>query len=198
MLDERPTVEQARRGDERAWRELYDRHVELVFRLAYRVVNDRDVALDVVQETYVKASAAIGKFRGDSSFRGWIASIALNEARTWLRKRGREREVALDAIPEPESTERGVDDQIADADLAARALAFVATLPDQQRDSVLLRTTEGLSYREIAAAVGSSEGSVRVSYHHGMTKLRAHMEQVMGTTGAGRECAADTEGGDGT
>jgi len=177
MLDERPTVEQARRGDERAWRELYERHVELVFRLAYRVVGDRDAALDVVQETYVKASVAIARFRGDSSFRGWIASIALNEARSWLRKRGRERQIALDAIPEPEARERGAEDVVADADMAARALEFIATLPDQQRDAVLLRTTEGLSYREIAAAVGSSEGSVRVSYHHGMTKLREYMER---------------------
>jgi RNA polymerase sigma-70 factor (ECF subfamily) len=179
MLDDRSAVEQARHGDERAWRELYERHVDLVFRLAYRVVNDHDVALDVVQEAYVKASRAIATFRGDASFRSWIASITLNEARSALRRRGRERQVSLDAVGEPESGERAADDAASDSELAGRALKFIGTLPDQQRDAVLLRTTEGLSYREIATLVGSSEGSVRVSYHHGMTKLREYMKDVM-------------------
>lgn len=179
MLDDRAAVEQARLGDERAWRVLYERHVDLAFRLACRVVNDRDVALDVVQEAFVKASRAIGGFRGDSSFKSWIATITINEARSSLRKQGRERQVSLESVAEPESGGRRADDRVSDRQLAARALDFVATLPDQQRDAVLLRTTEGLSYREIAAIVGSSEGSVRVSYHHGMTKLREHMKSLL-------------------
>lgn len=60
-------------------------------------------------------------------------------------------------------------------DLAERALTFVRTLPDQQREVILLRATEGLSYREIAEILGTSEGSCRVSYHHGMAKLRGHL-----------------------
>ncbi len=179
MLDDRVAVEQARRGEERAWRELYDRHVDLVFRLAFRVVRDRDVALDIAQEAFIKASKAIDGFRGESSFKSWIASIALNEARSWVRKRGREAEVALDTVAEPAAGERGPDRVLEDRDLASRALEFVATLPDQQRDAVLLRTTEGLSYREIAAALGTSEGSVRVSYHHGIGKLRTYMERFL-------------------
>ncbi|MCG8469813.1 MAG: sigma-70 family RNA polymerase sigma factor [Gemmatimonadetes bacterium] len=179
MLDERSAVEQARLGDERAWRELYDAHVDLVFRLAYRVVNDRDAALDVVQEAYVKASRSIDRFRGDSSFRSWIASITLNEARSWARKRARARQVGLDTVAEPADGSRGAAEAVSDADLAARALAFVDTLPDQQREAVLLRTTEGLSYKEIAEMLDTSEGSARVSYHHGITKLRSHMAQLM-------------------
>ncbi len=179
MLDDRSAVEQARHGDERAWRELYERHVDLAFCLAYRVVNDRDVALDVVQEAYIKASRAIASFRGDSSFKSWIVSITLNEARSWLRKRDRQRQVSLDAVRELESDARPADESVSDSELAGRALEFIGTLPDQQRDAVLLRTTEGLSYKEIAAVVGSSEGSVRVSYHHGMSKLREHMKKLL-------------------
>lgn len=179
MLDDHSAVEQARRGDERAWRVLYDRHADLVFRLAVRTIGDREAALDVVQETYVKAARALDGFRGDASFRSWIASIALNEARSCVRRRARKREVALDAVPEPAQGKRAADTAVADADLAARAIAFARTLPDQQRDAVLLRTTEGLSYKEIAAALDTSEGSVRVSYHHGMAKLREHMAALL-------------------
>lgn len=193
MLDDTAVVEQARRGDERAWRELYERHVDLVFRLAFRVVKDRDVALDLVQEAYVKASRAIDGFRGDASFRSWIASIALNEARSWVRKRARAPRVSLEAVPEPVSEERLPDQEVVDGDLAARALGFIETLPDQQRDSVLLRATEGLSYREIAELLGTSEGSARVSYHHGMAKLRAYMERFSDVAGPADELARGPE-----
>ena len=179
MPDDGSAVERARRGDQRAWRELYDRHADLVFRLAHRVVNDRDIALDIVQEAYVKASAAIADFRGDASFRSWIAAIALNEARTWVRRQARAPRVALDRVAEPECGSRPADQAVAERDLARRALVFIETLPERQRDAVLLRTTEGLSYREIAELLGTSEGSARVSYHHGITKLRGHMERLM-------------------
>lgn len=179
MSDDGSAVERARSGDQRAWRELYDRHADLVFRLAHRVVNDRDTALDIVQEAYVKASTALADFRGDASFRSWIAAIALNEARSWVRRRARMPRVGLDRIPEPESGHRPQDLAVADRDLAGRALAFIETLPALQRDAVLLRTSEGLPYREVAAMLGTSEGSARVSYHHGMTKLRRHMEGLM-------------------
>lgn len=183
MLDDRSAVEQARRGDDRAWRALYDRHADLVFRLALRTVGDREAALDLVQETWVRAALAIDGFRGDSSFRSWLASIALNEARSWLRSRARRLEVGMDAAPEPRADGRTPEEIAADADLARRALAFVRTLPDQQREAVLLRTVEGLSYREIAAALGTSEGSVRVSYHHGIHKLRDHMKAATRVAG---------------
>jgi RNA polymerase sigma-70 factor (ECF subfamily) len=194
MVDDRSAVEQARGGDQDAWRRLYDAHADLVFRLAFRVVGDRDSALDVVQEAFVKASASIDGFRGDASFRSWIASIALNEARSWVRKRVRARQVPLESVGEPADDRRGADQRAADGELAAFALAFIATLPDQQRDAVLLRTTEGLSYREIAGALGTSEGSARVSYHHGMKRLRAHMATRTGATDESARRETEHEG----
>lgn len=59
MLDDARAVEQARRGDDAAWRILYERHVDLVFRLAMREVGDRDAALDVVQETFIRATRGL-------------------------------------------------------------------------------------------------------------------------------------------
>ena len=193
MLEERTAVQQARLGDESAWRTLYDAHSDLVFRLAFRVVKDRDSALDVAQEAFVKASQAIDRFRGDSSFKSWIASITLNEARTWLRKKARSAQVSLESAPEPADERRGPDEIVSDADLCARALEFIEMLPDQQREAVLLRTTEGLSYKEIAEILATSEGSARVSYHHGISKLRDHMERYI--VSDPDPCPASGEGG---
>lgn len=175
MLDDGRAVEQARRGDEAAWRFLYERHVDLVFRLALREVGDRDAAMDIVQETFLRVARGLEGFRGDSSFRSWIARIAINRSRTWLRGRSGRREVSLEAAPAPSDDAPGPEAAAVRSDLAERAFAFVRTLPDQQRDVILLRTTEGYSYREIAEILGTSEGSCRVSYHHGMSKLREHL-----------------------
>lgn len=175
MLDDGRAVEQARRGDEAAWRVLFERHADLVFRLAMREIGDRDAALDVLQETFLRAWRGLERFRGDASFRSWVARIAINESRTWLRGRSRRREVRLDDRPlrAPGTGELGA--AVERSELAERALALVRALPDQQRAVILLRTTEGYSYREIAEILGTSEGSCRVSYHHGMAKLREHL-----------------------
>ncbi|MFQ5680055.1 MAG: RNA polymerase sigma factor [Gemmatimonadota bacterium] len=189
MLDDDQAVEQARRGDEAAWRYLYERHVDLVFHLALRAVGDRDGALDVVQEAFVRAARGLDGFREEASFRSWIARIAINESRTWLRRRARRREISLERVPGRAGGEELPDAVLARQDLARRALEFVRTLPEQQRDVILLRTSEGYSYREIAEMLGTTEGSARVSYHHGMAKLREHL--------AGRAEPAAEAGGEG-
>lgn len=190
MLDDGPVIEQARRGDESAWRHLYESHADLVFRLAIRSVGEREAALDIVQETFIRASRAIEGFRGEASFRSWIARIAINETRTWLRRQTRRREVSLEVVRDRSDGAMAVDTAVARGELAERAFEFVRTLPDQQRDAVLLRTTEGYSYREIAELLDTSEGSVRVSYHHGITKLREHMAEL-----AAREEGRNAKGG---
>lgn len=182
MLDERQAVEQARRGQEVAWRYLYDGHADFVFRLAVRTTGDRAAALDVVQETFVRAAAGIGKFRGDSTFRSWLARIAFNETTNWVRRQARRRESVLEAADHVAAEDRP-DESAVNRDLAERALAVARTLPPQQRDVLILRTTEGFSYREIARALGTSEGSVRVSYHHAIRKLREHFGVELGSQG---------------
>ena len=142
-----------------------------------RKLGDREAALDVVQETFIRASNGIGGFRGDAAFKSWIARIAINEATNQIRRLARRPEAALEAAESAPSGDPGPDAEVARKDLAERAFAFIRQLPDQQRDVLLLRTTEGLSYAEIATALGSTEGSVRVSYHHGLRKLREHFEE---------------------
>ena len=75
----------ALRGDEAAARRLYDENVDRIFRLAYRMAGDEELAREFTQETFIRASRALDGFRGESAFRSWLASIALNEARSWLR-----------------------------------------------------------------------------------------------------------------
>jgi RNA polymerase sigma-70 factor (ECF subfamily) len=186
MLDERQAVEQARRGHEAAWRYLYEGHADFVFRLAVRTTGNRAAALDVVQETFARAASGIGRFRGESSFRSWLARIAINETTNWVRRRARRRELAIEKADHVAASERP-DEGTARRDMAERALAFARTLPPQQRDALILRTTEGLTYREIGEALRTSEGSARVSYHHAIRKLREHFNVETAAEGRGPE-----------
>jgi RNA polymerase sigma-70 factor (ECF subfamily) len=85
-------------GDPRAERALYDTHVDRVFRLVYRMAGDLDRAQDYTQETFIKAFARLGDFRGEAAFSTWLGSIAISITLNGLRKvkRASEREMVLD------------------------------------------------------------------------------------------------------
>lgn len=169
-------VARAADGDETALDHLVRRHNEVAYRVALGVVKDPDRAADALQDAWLKAVRALGGFRGDSRFRTWFLSIVVNEARGALRRDGRRREYDLDGLPELADDAAAPDRQAVLRTEAERAMALLARLPEKQRLSVHLRVREGLSFREVGEAIGSSEGAARVNYHHGIRKLREMMD----------------------
>lgn len=168
-------VSRARDGDERAFGSLVDRYHAGVYRLALSLVSESDIAQDVAQNAFLKAWRALDSFRGDAAFRSWLFTIAANEARGHLRRRVRRKETALDGVAPPEATGPSPEEEAVRAQEAARARRALAALPEKQRMSVSLRLDEGLSFREIGALIGSSEGAARVNYFHGIRRLRELM-----------------------
>lgn len=169
-------VRRARDGEESALSALVKRHADAVYRVALAIAGDRDVAQDVSQDAFLKAFRGLEGFRGDAAFRTWLLTIAANAARGALRRRGRRRETDLDAAPPVVSEVRGPDEDAVLVSEAARAREALGRLPEKQRLSVQLRVDEGLSFREIAEVIGSTEGAARVNYFHGIRKLREWME----------------------
>jgi len=169
-------VRRARGGEEAALGALVRRHADAVYRVALAIAGDPDVAQDVSQDAFLKAFRALGGFRGDAAFRTWLLTIAANAARGALRRQGRRKETELEAVPSIASDERGPDEATELSSESARARAALARLPEKQRLSVQLRVDEGLSFREIAEVVGSTEGAARVNYFHGVRKLREWMQ----------------------
>jgi RNA polymerase sigma-70 factor (ECF subfamily) len=156
---------------------LVERHHGSVYRVCWSILGDPDQVDDAVQESFIKAYRALPRFRGDASFRTWLLSIAGNEARGALRRAKRRRERALDDAGPIASEERDAAEKTALQDEAVRVRALVAELPEKQRMAVTLRIDEGLSFREIGEIIGSSEGSARVNYHHGIRRLREMVEE---------------------
>ena len=96
ILSDEELVERARAGDDAALSGLLERHHASAYRVAFSMLQDDDAAQDVVQDTFIRVFRALGGFRGDASFRTWVLTIAGNEARGALRRRGRRRDTALE------------------------------------------------------------------------------------------------------
>lgn len=168
-------VRLAREGDREALDELCARHIASVYRVCRSVLGDDAEAADATQECFVKAVRALPRFRGDSSFRTWLLTIAGNEAKGVFRKRKRRAEQALESAGPLVSDQPEAGDVTELKQEAERARVMVAKLPDKQRLAVTLRIDEGLSFREIGEIIGSTEGAARVNYHHGIRRLREMM-----------------------
>ena len=165
-------VERAQGGDAEALDDLVCRYADAIYRLCLSILRDPDQAADAAQESCVKLVRGLGGFRGESPVRGWILRIAANEARSQIRRRGRRRESRMPESFDAPSPGPSLADAAVAGDELARLKRALQCLPEKQRMSVSLRVFDGLPFREIADLIGSTEGSARVNYHHGVKKLR--------------------------
>jgi RNA polymerase sigma-70 factor (ECF subfamily) len=155
-------------GEPQAERELYDLHVDRVYRLAYRLAGDADQASDFTQETFIRVFEKLATFRGEAALSTWITSIAYSVVFNGMRKRRRveSREADLtDAIPQPLVP-------AADPDLRNRLAGAVDSLPNGYRTVFLMHDVEGYTHQEIAAALGIQEGTSKAQLFRARARLR--------------------------
>jgi len=159
-----------RAGDERAATILVARHAPALARFAASLGQRTDVE-EVVQDTFVRAFGSIDSFRADSSLRTWLFTI---ERRLILDRRRADRRRRDDATIDDAdaATEFDALDGLVAEEAEARVRAAVDRLSRLQRGVFLLRVNEGLSYKEIAEVVGSTEGAARVHYHNAMRAVK--------------------------
>ena len=171
---ERELVERARQGDGRAFAELVEPHLSLLFRVAHRATANRSLAEDAVQETLALVHRGLGRYEPGTSFKSFVAAIAARRARTLLRGeiRRRKREEAAPAGAPPPSPA----DLLSAEETARKIRDALALMPRKRQRVAILRLDGGLDYREIAGAVGSTEGSARVLVHLALRELHRHLE----------------------
>jgi RNA polymerase sigma-70 factor (ECF subfamily) len=160
-------------GDQRAATELVERHAGALARYAASI-GARDEVDEVVQDTFVRAFGSLDGFRGESSFRTWLFTIArriLMDRRRSVRRRGEQVEVQdADA-----RTEFDALDGMVAQETERRMRDAMERLTPTQREVFALRVGEGMGYREIADTVGSTEGAARVHYHNAMRAIKEHL-----------------------
>ena len=170
-MDDRTLIARVLAGDPTAERALYDAHVDRVFRLVYRMAGDRDRAQDYTQETFIRAFAKLGEFRGEAALSTWICSIAVSVALNGLRKvkRLRDREVELEVV---EPGLPGASRPAADPDLKERLAQAIDGLPEGYRTVFLMHDVEGYTHEEIGQALGVQSGTSKAQLFRARAKLR--------------------------
>jgi len=157
-------------GEEEAAAELVRRHAGPVSRYLYASGSQAADVDDLVQEALFKAFRALGSWRREGSFRGWLLRIASNQRKDEFRRRQGRISVPIEehdlpdwADPEGETDAR---------ELERRMLEELERLPRLQREVFLLRAQQGLDYGEICDRLGTTPGAARVHYHHAVKRLK--------------------------
>jgi RNA polymerase sigma-70 factor (ECF subfamily) len=176
-------VQRCASGDEAASAELVAEHQRMVVQLAINLLGDRDEALDLSQEVFLRVFRTIHRFRGQSTLRTWIYRIAVNQAqnrhRFW-RRRHRADQVSLDAHVAAHGDvlsgrDAGPDRVFAQKELAGRLQRALDHLPFDQRTVIVLREIDGLKYEEIAFSLGVAVGTVKSR----LTRARQALRQEL-------------------
>lgn len=168
---ERQLVARLRAGDVAALGEAYDAHHAHVRAFAQRMVGDPGAAEDLVQETFLALPRAVARFRGDSSLRTLIVSVAVNHARHHVRAASRRRAAMARLASEPETAGPTPAEEVARAQLAAALVRALDELPIEQRVAVVLCEVEERTSAEVARIVGVPETTVRTRLFHARRKL---------------------------
>lgn len=168
-----------RQGDPRAFEDLVRRYQNQVFAVALRMLGDRGEAEDLSQEVFLKVFRGLGSFRGEAKFSTWLYSIVSHECLNRLRARRPPRPARA---AEREGEEPAVSDPNPDAvtllerrELAERLEEEIGRLGPEHRAILILRDLQGLSYEEIAEALGLELGTVRSRLHRARAELKERM-----------------------
>lgn len=163
-------------GRQDAYRELLARHREPVFRLVRATTGDPHEALDITQETFIAAFAALARYDRERPFSFWVRQIALNKCRDWARRR-KVRSFFTRAAPLEDAFDIfddavPADVQAADRAELARVTAAMARLPARLREVLALRTVDDLSQAEAAAVLSVSEKTIETRLYRARAKLK--------------------------
>jgi RNA polymerase sigma-70 factor (ECF subfamily) len=173
--------------------EIFLHYHSMVFNLAFRILGDREEALDVSQEVFFSIYRKLHRFRGESSLKTWVYRIAINRAsnrcRWWnrLRRRGT---VSLDVNLSKDESRTLAESLESGSRTPEQALLLQETrheiersllrLPVQQRVAVVMRDVQGLSYEEIAASLKVSLGTVKSRIARGREELKRRLDGTLG------------------
>jgi len=177
-------VERLKKGDGRALDELFRRHRDAAYGIAYRLVGNREDALDVVQEAFIHVMRGVETFRGQSSFRTWLYRIVTHAALDYRRYRSLRAAESLDSDIAPEqagaASQRTPQEEAADRDLSFAIDRALANVSEKNRAALVLFAIEGQTYQEVAEVLGISVGTVMSRIFNARQRLRELMASEIG------------------
>jgi RNA polymerase sigma-70 factor (ECF subfamily) len=180
--EDRELIKQAQGGDKQAFRRLVERHQRRAYSIALGLVRDENDARELVQEAFLRVYRGLATFEGGSSFFTWLYRIVTNLAIDLMRKPGRrDAELSDNQAADDDGGELSFVSRIDGADpidmlrrreIAERIQAALDALPPYHRGVILMREVEGMSYEEMAQAMGVSKGTIMSRLFHARQKLQ--------------------------
>lgn len=183
-------VRRAQNGDRQAFRELYERHSKRAYAVAFGVLKNKQDALDVVQESFVRVHRHLDSFQGGSSFYTWFYRIVMNLAIDQLRRYKSARAVEYDDavaregdVSCPTILPRMLETNPRSAVIRRELMEWVSraleTLPEYHRQVILLREVEGMSYGEMAEVLDVPKGTIMSRLFHARRKMQAALKDYV-------------------
>ena len=166
-------LQKAGKGDQAAFLELYDRHRDPIFRFAYRLLGSFDIAEDITHDCFLSLIRRPEGYRPErAALRTYLFAIARNLALKHFRNTGRETGLE-EMTDEPEVSPRHTPlRRLLDEELAEKVREAVFSLPDLQREALILYEYEGLSLKEIAAVVNADAGAIKARIYRARERLK--------------------------
>ncbi len=180
-------VRRVQAGDRRAFDALVRKYQQKILQLIMRYVHDPEAAQDVAQEAFIKAYRGLKGFRGDSAFYTWLYRIAINAAKNYLASKARkvpdsdvetsdaELMEGADSMRDQGTPER----ELLSDEIKRTVLRAVEELPEDLRTAITLREVEGMSYDQIAEAMGCPIGTVRSRIFRAREAIDRHLEPLL-------------------
>jgi RNA polymerase sigma-70 factor, ECF subfamily len=190
--DDAGYVARCQQGDTEAFAVLVKRRQKQMINIAYRMIGDYDDSCDIVQDAFLAAFRAIGKFRGDARFSTWLCGIVLNRVKTHLAQRAirlRREGVSFDDSMKSEnrgllnglcSSEESVVERIEQQERDAKVQECISRLEDEQREVLVLRDMQELSYEDIVVVLKLPEGTVKSRLFRARNALKDCLQRVFG------------------
>ena len=174
---------------DRAFEELYRTHLRDVYSYAYYRVGNHHDAEDLTEQAFLQAYRHFERARRESNgrpLRPWLIRIAHNLASNYYRDRARRPEANIEAI-EPPMHPHGTERVVEGREDLREVIDKLQDLPDDRREALIMRFALGMSNREIARALGRSDGATKVLIHRAIKQLEESIEAAQGASADGSE-----------
>ncbi len=181
-VNEAQLISRCQQGDQEALKEIFNQYHQKVYRIAYGVVRQREEALDIAQEVFIKLFRSIRQFQGKSRFYTYLYRMTMNTAIDHTRKMKKVPSLSMDAeegFQLSDDAERRPDRILDHKELETRVKWAMDQLSPDQKAVLIFREVEGLSYQEIAEATGSSIGTVMSRLHYGRKKVQELLKDYL-------------------
>ena len=174
-MSDRAIIHQVLSGDVEAFARLVDRHYERCARIAVRILGNREDAEEAIQDALLRAFKALDHYEERELFSAWLTRILVNQCRTVLARSRRRDAIFPDLDPQ-------AIDYVVDADGAEgmwpELESALARLPAEQREAIVLKYSDDLTYEEMSRITGAGESALKMRIRRAFTRLRTLLQEV--------------------